>query len=128
MDIIVENNLIVQPFLHDGNCVGVISRGLDIVDLLFVKNDENITLRLEGVKYLRVSNFCKGNIILAIYIYNSDEVPIKKLMNQFEDGLDGDMLIATLSIIRNNKLRFMVIESSYGCDIWATFSTIQIIR
>jgi len=110
--------------LHDSLLYGIYSLD-DNVELFFCENfvhkPRKYKITLTQVEYLMANNFRQGNIVLDIDIF-----PIAQLADDILAELicgDKSKKVAFREKL-SDRINIFKLSSSYGCDLFATFSTI----
>jgi hypothetical protein len=117
----------VVPSLHDGHLVGISVADRNVLVMSCRPLGRPVMhLRVTGLVDLCANNFRSGNIILSVDVHDSVERLGDEAIRALAQSDRPEHLIAYRSRMRardaSNEVKYLVLESSYGCDLVAVFT------
>ena len=116
------------PDTHDGFFDGLwISENKSAYLFLQTPTGQRLTIVLNGVERMKVSNFMAGNIILDVVVVESDKVTIELIEQVYElQPAETELAHQLLSKAQQRGLSVLEINPSYGAECVALFRSAEI--
>jgi hypothetical protein len=114
-------------YLHDGDLLAISLDGDNSISLLCRPiGQPRVRIQLAGIVDFVANNFRTGNIILSVDVYSSVDQLEENIVRGLAYSDRPEHLIAFKERLRprdkNGELKYLVLESSYGCDLAAICS------
>lgn len=107
---------VVAPNFHDGNLVGVITRGSTL--RLLVEKSGLWQMAIENIRHFRLNEVSEGNSLLDVSVLLSESEWQQALEALYPAGGSSLWKTKVLEQLRTKAACIVRIECSYGCEGW----------
>jgi hypothetical protein len=114
------------PSFHDGHFDGFRIGPNKKVDFFLRTHDgESLTLALQGVDALALSEIKQGNIVFDLVFRSGEQLTTSDIEALFDVGVDAPQASTLLKAKRDMGLQLLELNASYGAHGLVLFQTVE---